>query len=148
MSLGLRAAPMFPQQQSRFVLFGETLEDRCLLSVNSPLDVAIQSVALPNEQGYFSPMVEPSSNQSQQGVLVSDVLANGASSQLAGPFTMQPADASDTSDNDGLVPLIAVPPDDSIGPFVECPGLDEDFCLPREINYEFDIDLLNELLFG
>jgi hypothetical protein len=144
---------MFSHQQPHFTLFGEALEERCLLSVNSPLYFAIQSVELP--QACYSQLVEPSIQQSPQRVFGGDLLVNSAGPQpltdaplTDALLTVQPADTGAAADGVQLVALIAVPPDDSIGPFVECPGLDPDFCLPREIDFDFDIDILDRLIFG
>lgn len=165
MLLGFHVAPMFSRHQSHLTLFGEALEDRCLLSANPPVNFAIQKVEILDERVDSSQFVEPGNRQSQQDVLITEVFVAGAGRQLTqgdkmGPTSLSVStDPGSTDDNlddnfgdnfgdDKIVPLIAIQPDDSIDPFVNCPGLDKEFCLPREIDFDFEIDFLDVLIFG
>ncbi len=158
------AAPMLTPQQSRFTLFGEPLEDRYLLSANSPFSFAIQTVQTFNERACFAQVVAPSVPQSVPGVPFAEVAADGARPPAASaayadptglPLTTKPAEPGNypasPADNVGdgqMALLIAVQPDDSVDPFLDCPGLDGAFCLPSEIDFGLDIDLLDILIFG
>ena len=45
-------------------------------------------------------------------------------------------------------PLLAVPPDDSVDPLVECSGVHEDFCLPESTESDFEFDFYDFLIFS
>ena len=76
-----------------------------------------------------------------------DLLANAALSDLidwelwqelfAQSNTDQSADESSSADDS---PLPVIPLDDSVGPLVDCPGLDDEFCLPTDGELQFGFE--------
>jgi hypothetical protein len=102
------------QVQLRF----EPLEDRDLLSVTQPVDADGSQAELAD--------AEPTDASIDiDWDLWQDIFS-------------EPDGAADPVIEDEPLPII--PPDETVGPRVECPGLDEDFCLPGEIEINFDFD--------
>ena len=138
------------RQRSRFSLSGEALEDRCQLSA-LPL-VTLETAELCG----WSQIITASAAREPQSPLASEVLANAGSTQLVlldsvsldGDITAgSAAEVAEAWNDVPTQPLIAVQPDEGVDPFVDCPGLDERFCLPSDVDFGFDIDILDGLIF-
>jgi hypothetical protein len=93
---------------------------------------------------HFLLLAGPMVGSPTEGVSVEMVAAthlSGEQPDLATDGTSSPVtDAVTTTDVFAPLP-VAVPPDESVDPFVDCPGLDEEFCLPDKIELETNIDV-------
>ena len=132
--------------QFRGGLCFEPLEARRLLSVSQPVDLATSLVA-EVETGddtpvHFSLLAGPIVGSPTEGVSVEMVGARHLKPDLATDGTSSPATDAVTTEEIFAPQPVAVPPDESVDPFVDCPGLDEDFCLPHEIDLNPKIDTL------
>lgn len=126
-ALSLNAGSTRWQTQPRF----ETLESRNLLSLTQPID---------NEQLFGVP-TEPTS------VVQTDDPALFDRDDWTDLFDDSDGTANDDADNG---PLPIIPLDDSFEPYLGCPGLDDDFCLPTsgEMDFGFDDFLRLQSNFG
>lgn len=145
MSLSWCAALMSSARLFRAGLHVESLEDRRLLSASQYPDPAeslfVKGEATGDTLDHFSHLVGSAFAPSTAGVSlamvsarkIAEVAPTESSSRAADPLKTEASTVSH---------LLAVPPDESVDPFVDCAALDEDFCLPTEIDLDFEIDTL------
>ena len=147
-----------PSRRGRsLVLVGEALENRRQLSTNALLHAVAQSVGVPDEHR-VSHLVAPSSQQAPSQFTSEIVVESPIISQVVTPLDASVSVESDSNSPESIAAhccldgpqfelVVAVLPDEDVDPLVDVPGLDETFLLPDVIDFDFEIDFLDGLIF-